>query len=134
MEKNSVTGGRNIMATEAQNIMQAFRASEMRDKVKEEERMLKKGPLGYVGGIAGFVEDTTGGVLGAQTAMNVLTTIENIRDPRSFETMVRDFKNELSGEFEAMNQKTLQQLKDFYVQNTETEVDRYNQAIEIIER
>ena len=34
MEKNSVTGGRNIMATEAQNIMQAFRASEMRDKVK----------------------------------------------------------------------------------------------------
>jgi hypothetical protein len=134
MEKNSVTGGRNIMATEAQNIMQAFRASEMRDKVKEEERMLKKGPLGYVGGVAGFVEDTTGGVLGAQTAMNVLTTIENIRDPRSFETMVSDIKNELSGEFEAMSQKNLQQLKDFYVQSTETEVDLYNSAIEITER
>jgi thiaminase len=66
--------------------------------------------------------------------MNVLTTIENIRDPRSFETMVSDIKNELSGEFEAMSQRSLQQLKDFYVQSTETEVDLYNSAIEITER
>lgn len=122
------------MATEAQNIMQAFRAAEVREQVKNEERMLKKGPLGYIGGVAGFVEDVTGGVLGAQTAMNVLQTVQNIRDPRSFETMVGDQVNKMKTEFEAVTDKAVENLKNIYVQNTETEVDRFNRAIDITER
>ena len=122
------------MATEAQNIMQAFRAAEVREQVKNEERMLKKGPLGYIGGVAGFVEDVTGGVLGAQTAMNVLETVQNIRDPRSFETMVGDQVNKMKTEFQAVTDQAVENLKNIYVQNTETEVDRFNRAIEITER
>lgn len=122
------------MATEAQNIMQAFRAAEVREQVKNEERMLKKGPLGYIGGVAGFVEDVTGGVLGAQTAMNVLETVQNIRDPRSFETMVGDQVNKMKTEFQAVTDQAVENLKNIYVQNTETEVDRFNATIEITER
>lgn len=122
------------MATEAQNIMQAFRAAEVREQVKNEERMLKKGPLGYIGGVAGFVEDVTGGVLGAQTAMNVLETVQNIRDPRSFETMVGDQVNKMQTEFRNITDQAVENIKNIYVQNTETEVDRFNRAIEITER
>jgi len=41
------------MATEAQNIMQAFYSANKREEVKEEEREFKKGALGYMGGVPG---------------------------------------------------------------------------------
>jgi hypothetical protein len=119
------------MATEAQNIMQAFRAAEVEQQVKKEQRMLKKGPLGYIGGVTGFVEDVTGGVLGAQTAMNVLETYRNIRDPRDFGEMTDDSLNSLRADFKNFMDESVEEVKNMYVNATETEVDLFNQAIDI---
>lgn len=80
------------MATEAQNIMQAFRAADERERVKEEGRVLQ-GPITYV-------QDATAGVLGAQTAMNIGETFSNILDPRSFSEMVTDERKKIESDFD----------------------------------
>lgn len=96
------------MATEAQNIMQAFRAADEAERVKEEGRVLY-GPITYV-------QDATAGVLGAQTAMNVGETFSNILDPRSFNEMVIDERKKIESSFdmEAYQQRFEQDLEKIY--------------------
>ena len=72
--------------------MQAFRAADERERVKEEGRVLY-GPVTVV-------QDATAGVLGAQTAMNVGETFSNILDPRSFSEMVTDERKKIESDFD----------------------------------
>ena len=90
MEKNSVTGGRNIMATEAQNIMQAFYSAQKRDEVKEEEREFKKGALGYMGGIPGAMFDIAAGMEAYKTSQALTEGVKELTDTRSPEQKVID--------------------------------------------
>jgi hypothetical protein len=90
MEKNSVTGGRNIMATEAQNIMQAFYSANKREEVKEEEREFKKGALGYMGGVPGALFDIAAGMEAYNTSQALTEGIASITDTRSKEQKILD--------------------------------------------
>jgi hypothetical protein len=90
MEKNSVTGGRNIMATEAQNIMQAFYSAQKRDEVQEEEREFKKGALGYMGGIPGAMFDIAAGMEAYKTSQALTEGVKELTDTRSPEQKVID--------------------------------------------
>tara|TARA_B100000459_G_C8593309_1_gene208693 strand:- start:1575 stop:1961 length:387 start_codon:yes stop_codon:yes gene_type:complete len=96
------------MATEAQNIMQAFRAADEAERVKEEGRVLY-GPITAV-------QDATAGVLGAQTAMNVGETFSNILDPRSFNEMLGDERKKIESNFDmdAYQQRFEQDLEKIY--------------------
>jgi len=94
MDEATTTGGR-IMATEAQNIMQGFRAADEKERVKDENRLLFGGD-NYVGGVAGFITDAAAGMYAATTAMNSVETIKNITDPRDFKEMTADAMKELS--------------------------------------
>ena len=78
------------MATEAQNIMQAFYAANKREEVKEEEREFKKGALGYMGGIPGFLFDTAGAMEGAKMFQSLGEGIETLTDQRSPAQQVAD--------------------------------------------
>lgn len=104
------------MATEADLIMRQFDADLAREKIKDEERRLKKGALGYVGGLTGFIEDTTAGVLGYQIGSNIGTTIENIRDPRSFQAMTDDYIKEYRSQIMANFEGLIQDIKGIYDQ------------------
>ena len=90
MEKNSVTGGRNIMATQAQNIMQAFYAANKREEIKEEEREFKKGPLGYMGGVPGALFDIAAGMEAYNTSQALTEGIASMTDTRSKEQQILD--------------------------------------------
>jgi len=90
------------MATEAQNIMQSFRAADERERVKDENRLLFGGD-NYIGGVAGFVTDAAAGMYAATTAMNSVETIKNITDPRDFKEMTADSMKELSIDPSFMN-------------------------------
>jgi len=90
MEKNSVTGGRNIMATEAQNIMQAFYSANKREEVKEEEREFKKGALGYMGGVPGALFDIAAGMEAYKTSQALTEGVASMTDTRSPEQQTID--------------------------------------------
>tara|TARA_B100001939_G_scaffold260978_1_gene228029 strand:- start:6878 stop:7264 length:387 start_codon:yes stop_codon:yes gene_type:complete len=106
------------MATEAQNIMQAFRAADERERVKEEGRVLY-GPITAV-------QDATAGVLGAQTAMNIGETFSNILDPRSFSEMVTDERKKIESDFdmEAYQQRFEQDMEKIYGATVKLFTDR----------
>ena len=76
------------MATEAQNIMDAFYAEQKRAEVKEEER----GLFGdrYVGGTPGFIADVSSAVAGGSALMSFGQAGENILDQRPFDVKVED--------------------------------------------
>ncbi len=106
------------MATEAQNIMQAFRAADERERVKEEGRVLY-GPITVV-------QDATAGVLGAQTAMNVGETFSNILDPRSFSEMVTDERKKIESDFDmpAYQKRFEQDMEKIYGATVKLFTDR----------
>tara|TARA_R100001509_G_scaffold74711_1_gene41689 strand:+ start:1082 stop:1468 length:387 start_codon:yes stop_codon:yes gene_type:complete len=112
------------MATEAQNIMQAFRAADERERVKEEGRVLQ-GPITYV-------QDATAGVLGAQTAMNVGETFSNILDPRSFSEMVTDERKKIESDFDmdAYQQRFEQDMEKIYGATVKLFTDRLRGMLE----
>jgi len=60
------------MATESQNIMDAFYAAGKREEIKERNREFKKGALGYMGGLPGALYDIAGGL----EAMNMIDTLK----------------------------------------------------------
>ena len=94
MDETTTTGGR-IMATEAQNIMQGFRAADEKERVKEENRLLFGGD-NYVGGVPGFITDVAAGMYAGTTAVNSVKAIENLTDPRDFKEMTADYLEELA--------------------------------------
>ena len=78
------------MATEAQNIMQAFYSANKREEVKEEEREFKKGALGYMGGVPGALFDIAAGMEAYNTSQALTEGIASITDTRSKEQKILD--------------------------------------------
>ena len=125
MEKNSVTGGRNIMATEAQNIMQAFYSANKREEVKEEEREFKKGALGYMGGVPGALFDIAAGMEAYKTSQALTEGVADMTDTRSTEQKIID---ELM-EKEDTEKKLKANFKQLAIDNPEKYGPAYNKYI-----
>ena len=89
MDEATTTGGR-IMATEAQNIMQAFYASNKRAEIKEEEREFKKGSLGYMGGLPGALYDIAGGMEAINMFSELKEGVTELFDRRSLGEKIAD--------------------------------------------
>lgn len=70
--------------TEAGNLMSAFYAEDAKAITKLEDKNFKKGPLGYVGGIKGAIQDTTAGVQLGQSMQELAAGAEDMFDPRSY--------------------------------------------------
>ena len=78
------------MATEAQNIMQAFYSANKREEVKEEEREFKKGALGYMGGVPGALFDIAAGMEAYKTSQALTEGVASMTDTRSTEQKITD--------------------------------------------
>ena len=76
------------MATEAQNIMDAFYAEQKRAEVQKEERGLYGDR--YVGGAPGFIADVSSAFAGGSALMSFGQAGENILDQRPFDVKVED--------------------------------------------
>ena len=125
MEKNSVTGGRNIMATEAQNIMQAFYSANKREEIKKEEREFKKGALGYMGGVPGALFDIASGMEAYKAAQALTEGVADMTDTRSPEQQTIDKLVEA----ENTEKKLKANFKQLAIDNPEKYGPAYNRYI-----
>ena len=78
------------MATEAQNIMQAFYSANKREEIKKEEREFKKGALGYMGGVPGALFDVAAGMEAYKASQALTEGIADMTDTRSAEQKILD--------------------------------------------
>ena len=96
------------MATEASNILTRVRTFAERQKEEQLDRELADGPLGYSGGLAGFIDDMTAGVLTRTAFREGGKAIQDAFDTRTLAEKVKDEADELrkvidSGDFTAMD-------------------------------
>lgn len=82
------------MATEASNIMDAFYAGEKKAEIKKENEYFKRGPLGYLGGVTGFAEDATTGLMAKEAFDEGLGILKNVTDPRTESEKLEDAKHD----------------------------------------
>jgi len=78
------------MATESDNIMQGFRAGSLAAEVDRQNREAFKT------GAAAFLDDLTGGILGAQSAMNFGGIVQEATDTRTYQEKIEGHKTELA--------------------------------------
>tara|TARA_X000001388_G_scaffold56374_2_gene41624 strand:+ start:211 stop:765 length:555 start_codon:yes stop_codon:yes gene_type:complete len=113
------------MATEAQNIMQAFYSANKREEVKEEEREFKKGALGYMGGVPGALFDIAAGMEAYKTSQALTEGVADMTDTRSKEQKIID---ELV-EQEDTEKKLKANFKQLAIDNPEKYGPAYNKYI-----
>lgn len=70
------------MATEAQNILDAFYAENKKVELEEQERELKRGSMGYLGGLPGFMMDTAAGLEAIKTGRALMSGAKELFDFR----------------------------------------------------
>lgn len=101
------------MASENQNIMQQFSGAEAYEKRKEEDKNYKKGLLGYMGGIKGFIEDTTAGLTLGSALGGLAEAVPDALDPRTYTKQGQIEKTLEQGAIEAKDNLRMEQfLKD----------------------
>ena len=99
------------MATEAQNIIQAFYSANKREEIKEEEREFKKGSLGYTGGIPGAMFDIAAGMEAYNASQALTEGVKELTDTRSTEQRTIDRLIEME-ELEEGVETRLQKLSE----------------------
>lgn len=78
------------MATEASNILTMVRTFAERQKEEELDRQLADGPLGYSGGLSGFIDDMTAGVLTRTALKEGGEAIKDAFDTRTQKEIIQD--------------------------------------------
>jgi len=96
------------MATEASNILTMVRTFAERQKEEELDRQLADGPLGYSGGLAGFIDDMTAGVLTRTAFKEGEEAVKDAFDTRTMKEKIQDevqaFREVIdSGDFTAID-------------------------------
>ena len=78
------------MATEASNILTMVRTFAEQQEQEQLDQELQDGPLGYSGGLAGFIDDMTSGVLTGTAVREVGKGIQNAFDTRTQKEIIQD--------------------------------------------
>lgn len=76
--------------TAAGNLMASYEAGVEARRLKRENKILEKGPLGYTGGIAGFMQDTASGIAAWNIKQRATDIFDDMTDTRTMEQRYLD--------------------------------------------